>query len=186
MNFNAYFGHCLVLNEIYQLCNDLNCHKFKSFNDFFKDITLNYADVQNKKWFVDPDSISGTVSLVGPCGLDLIFSDYVCVLSHYIRWSSFIRNDLAINIQSHFRNISYELVDHFNGSYAIYLPDSGSRESGAMDFIWDDEKREIEYIKEWLGTNFGEPQRKIIDLDNLKFNEKDVKGYYIDYFIDLL
>lgn len=136
---------------------------------------------EDKGWCVVPDYIGGTVVLNGPCGLSLMFSKHVCVIDHYTRWITFIRD---IDCQMYFRNITYELLRHFNGKYAIYLPDSGSSEASAIDYIWDDENKDIEFIKLWLLVRFGNPRDTISELDNEDLKNRAEKGYFIDYFKD--
>ncbi|MEK3884907.1 hypothetical protein [Paenibacillus sp. PL2-23] len=66
----------------------------------------------------------------------------------------------------------------------IYVPDSGAIESGIMDFIWNDENKDIEFIKDWLLTRCGPPNRIIKDIYQQSKDSWTSKGYYIDDFKD--
>ncbi|MNE96167.1 hypothetical protein D3C80_1943370 [compost metagenome] len=80
------------------------------------------------------------------------------------------------------------MAGYFSSDYAIYVPDSGSRESGVLDFIWDDENdenKDIEHIKNWLLSRCGAPKEKISDIYKEHEDYWDSEGYYVDYFKDM-
>lgn len=112
-----------------------------------------------KPWRVH-DGIGGTVEISGPCGMDFTFSEKVCYFHHYIRWRSFLLDE---DLQLYFRKVTFDLASYFSSTYAIYVPDNGSKESGILDFIWEDENKDIDYIKNWLLERCGTPKAKIIE-----------------------
>ncbi|MDQ0059994.1 hypothetical protein [Paenibacillus harenae] len=186
MDFCAYLGHSLDLSGIKNLCNDLNNNALKFTASFIGDlIEFNPNDV-GKEWRIQYDSIGGTTELSGPCGLQFTFSEKVCVVSHYTRWLTFLLNDLEIDFQTHLRKVSYEIMSYFNSVFVIYVPDSGAKESGIMDFIWDDENKDIYYIKDWLVRKCGEPKKQIRDIyKDVDDTTWESEGYYIDYINDV-
>ncbi|MBW7473604.1 hypothetical protein K0T92_02445 [Paenibacillus oenotherae] len=184
MNFTCYIGHKLNGNDLSRMSNALNSGNFKSVSAFIEEILPYNPEDVNKKWKTEFDSIGGTVCLNGPCGLSFTFSEHVCMIDHYTRWITFILNDLEVNFRAHFRNIAYELSRYFESSFSIYVPDNATKESAILDFIWDDENRSIDYIKDWLLTKCGDPKLNIEDIykDCGDYWESD--GYFIDYFKD--
>ncbi|RDU35814.1 hypothetical protein DRW41_16920 [Neobacillus piezotolerans] len=84
-------------------------------------------------------------------GVCQLFFQNRCI-SHPIRWIHFLLDD---KIQKHLRELSFELINFLNSSLVIYVPDNAVKESDIIDFIWDDENRDIEYIQKWLLTECG-------------------------------
>ncbi|REK76025.1 hypothetical protein DX130_02875 [Paenibacillus paeoniae] len=80
------------------------------------------------------------------------------------------------------RNWRYPYV---TAEFVIYVPDSGAVESTIMDFIWEEENRNITFIRSWLVDRCGEP-RELINKnhDEEEFRGKS-EGYCIDEFLDL-
>jgi hypothetical protein len=184
MDFTCYIGHNLNQNDLILMSQQLNSGNFKYISAFIEELLKYNPDDVDKKWDVNWDNIGGTSRLNGPCGLSFTFSEHVCMMEHYTRWLTFILNDLEVNFRGHFRNIAYELSRYFESLFAIYVPDNAAKESAIMDFIWDDENRSIDYIKEWLKTNCGDPKHKIEDIYRDCGGYWKSDGYFIDYFND--
>ncbi|BFT72472.1 hypothetical protein [Paenibacillus sp. P36] len=181
MDVTAYLGHSLSSDDIHLLCNALNSRSLNHVDEFITHfLPYNPEDV-GKPWRVH-DGIGGTLGIDGPCGIDLTFSEKVCYFHHYIRWRSFLRDK---EIQLYIRKLTLDLTNYFTTNYAIYVPDNGSKESGNLDFIWEDENKDIDYIKNWLHESCGTPKEKIIDIYKQYENYWESDGYYIDYFSDL-
>jgi hypothetical protein len=179
MNFNAYLDHKLDENEIYRFCHALNSNKFENIDRFVQ--TYPNSNIKREIWEVVPDHLGGTILVDGPGGLDFMFSEKVCRISHPIRWINFLLED---DIQKHFRDISFEMMCFLNSSLVIYVPDNEARESAILDFVWDDENRDIKYIQKWLLNECGPPKKKIKDIYQ-EFDDYWVSdGYYIDNFSD--
>ena len=64
------------------------------------------------------------------------------------------------------------------------MPDSASKESGIMDFLWDDENKSIEVMKEWLLKQCGNPKDNINSIYVEYEDYWESEGYFIDYFND--
>ncbi|OWR27270.1 hypothetical protein CDO73_23810 [Saccharibacillus sp. O23] len=180
MDFTAYIGHSLTKYEIDKMCFDLNNNQLSHVDKFIKELRKVNSNDKQETWSIRVDEFGGTLELSGPYHLEFTFSEKVCMVSHYTRWITFLINDLEIDFQTHLRNISIELMEYFDAPYAIYCPDSAARESGIMDFLWEDENRDIDYIKEWLLRNCGEPKNTIKEI----YKELDdcwkSDGYYIE------
>ncbi|WP_144266470.1 hypothetical protein [Paenibacillus curdlanolyticus] len=82
------------------------------------------------------------------------------------------------------RQVSFDLARYFSSAYAIYVPDNGFREADIIDFIWEDENKDIEIIKNWLLTRCGAPKGKISDIATEYEDYWEYDGYFIDYFGD--
>ncbi|MFB9324684.1 hypothetical protein ACFFSY_01865 [Paenibacillus aurantiacus] len=134
-----------------------------------------------KQWKVRP-GIGGTVEIDGPCGVDFSFSEKVCYFHHNIRWRNFLLDE---KLQHYLRKVTLDLAKYFSSSYAIYAPDSGFKESAILDFIWEDENKDIDYIKNWLLERCGTPKSNIIDIYKEYDDYWDSEGYFVDYFNDL-
>ncbi|MHA6529408.1 hypothetical protein [Paenibacillus sp. BAC0078] len=182
MDFTAYVGHSFTENDIYRLCHALSSEKLVYIDQFIKHLyPYNPKDI-GKPWQVVPDSIGGTIELNGPCGINLTFSEKVCYFHHYIRWDNFLLDE---DIQLYLRKVSYDLANYLAASFAIYVPDSGARESGILDFIWEDKNKDIQFIRDWLLQKCGEPKKRIKDIYKDYGDYCASEGYYIDFFQDL-
>lgn len=181
VDFTAYLGHKLNSDDIQILCNKLNSRALKHIGDFHSYLLPHNPKDEGKMWKV-VEGTGGTLEIDGPCGLDFTFSEKVCYFHHFIRWSRFL---LEEEIQLYLRKVTYDLACYFSSDYAIYVPDSGSQESAVLDFIWDDENRDIEHIKNWLLARCGSPKEKISDIYKEYEDYWDSEGYYVDYFGDL-
>ncbi|WP_337100111.1 hypothetical protein [Paenibacillus sp. YIM B09110] len=184
MNFHAYLSHSLNQQDLLNYCNELNCKNHKFIETFIEELLPYNPEDINKEWKLRFDDFNGTYELDGPCGLGFTFSEKVCMVSHYTRWLTFLLNDLDFDFQKQLRNVSYELMNKMESDYVIYVPDSGAIESAIMDFMWEDENKDIEYMKDWLLRKCGEPKEHIIDIYNDLGDSWDSKGYYIDLFTD--
>ncbi|WP_139997488.1 hypothetical protein [Paenibacillus paridis] len=184
MDFVCYIGHQLSKNDLIQMSEQLNKGSFKYISAFIEDLLKYNPDDVNQKWEANTEVLGDELCLYGPCCLKFTFSEQVCKIDHFTRWLTFILNDSETDFRGHLRNVAYELTRYFHSTFAIYVPDSGVKESAIMDFFWDDENKSIDYMKEWLLTNCGEPKREIEDIfqDGGDYWESD--GYFIDYFKD--
>ncbi|MGE5702163.1 MAG: hypothetical protein ACM32O_06515 [Clostridia bacterium] len=181
-NFNSYIGHCSSEKEIKELLCELKKERLPLIAQFLDEL-VSFDQNCSEDWRMVKDMETETIRLIGPCGLEFLFSKKLCVISHYTRWRTFLLNDAEeIDFQKQFRNVSYELAMTWNARYAIYLPDSGAEESGAFDFLWDHVG--IEYIEQWLRQRFGPPAKRIEDIYKDLGNWWESVGYYIDYFED--
>ncbi|TYP74563.1 hypothetical protein BCM02_105107 [Paenibacillus methanolicus] len=183
MDFTAYMSHSLNKSEIADLCNRLNENptSFPLLQAFIDELLPFNPRKIEKEWHVDFDYIGGTTILAGPCGISLTLSENVCYFHHYLRWRQFLINpDLQIML----RKVCYELREIFNASFVIYVPDNAARESAIMDFIWEGENRDIDYMREWLLVNCGPPKNKIVHIYKKLVDSWESDGYYIDYFQD--
>lgn len=181
MDFTAYFGHSMDENAIHRLCHALNAERLNEVQKFLNYLyPFNEGD-KERLWEVIPDWIGGTIQLSGPCGLDLTFSEHVCYVHHYIRWKQFLLNE---EIQLYLRTMIKEFCHYVSADYAIYVPDNGADESAILDFIWDDENRDVGFIRNWLLERFGEPKERISEIYRSDDYGWESEGYYIDEFQD--
>jgi hypothetical protein len=183
LDFTAYLGHQLDENEIYRLSHDLSAEKLKEIDLFVNRLYQYNPEDVGRYWRVNLKGLGGTTNLIGPCGMHFTFSEKVCYFHHYIRWQTFLLNE---DIQLQLRKVTYDLAKYFNSSYAIYVPDSGTLESSITDFIWEDENKDIAYIKEWLHKNCGEPKENIHSIYKKYGTSWASKGYFVDYFHDFV
>lgn len=181
-NVTAYLEHNLSSDDIKMLCHALNSGSLKRVDEFTNYLLpFNPEDV-GKPWKVYDDWIGGTLEIGGPCGIDFTFSEKVCYFHHYIRWKTFLRDE---EIQLYIRKLIFDLGSYLKANFAIFVPDNGSKESEILDFIWEDENKDISFIKNWLQEHCGEPKTKIIDIYKEYEDYWKSDGYYIDYFSDL-
>jgi len=180
-DFTAFLGHKLNRDEIKILCHALNSRSLKHVDEFIN-FLLPHNPKDEDKPFTVHEGIGGTVEVSGPCGMDFTFSDKVCYFHHYIRWRSFL---LEEELQLYLKRVTFDLARYFSSEYAVYVPDSGSRESAVLDFIWEDENKDIHYIRNWLLERCGRPKEKIIEIYKEYEDYWDSEGYYVDYFSDL-
>jgi hypothetical protein len=183
-DFTAYLGHSLKENEIFEFMNILNTSDLKAINDFIKQFLPYNPNDKELTWKVKEFRLEGTISLDGPCGLAFIFSEHVCMVRHYTRWLTFLLNDLEFDIRTPLRNMTRELAGYFGSAFAIYAPDSGARESGIMDFMWEDENKDIDCMRNWLLQNCGPPADSIQTIYKEFEDHIQTDGYYIDVFED--
>lgn len=183
MDFTAFMAHRLDASEIFKFSEELNAavHLFPNIHRFIDKLS-NSTNAPSPMWTITPDYIGGTTYLQGPVGISLYFSEKVCHFSHYIRWGSFLLD--TEGIQSFLRGVSYDLTTFFKAEYAIYVPDSGAKESIIMDFIWDDENRDMEFIRSWLAAHCGPPKKRIQEIYADREYGWESEGYYIDDFED--
>lgn len=183
MDFTAYFSHDLSTEQIKEICHRINSERglFPIIHNFVDELLLYYPEDRDKVWSFDPDGIGGTNEIYGPCGFSFTFSDKVCYFHHYIRWGAFLTDEV---IQYKLRKVCYELRKLLNSSFVIYVPDSAVKESVILDFIWDDQNKDLNYIKNWLLINCGSPKENIKDIYKVYDEFWDSEGYYIDSFID--
>lgn len=182
-NFTAYLGHRLKETEIFEMEYHLNSGALRSISDFI-DLLLPYnSDEKQVVWKAYKDDVGGTVVLDGPCGITLTFSKHVCRLGHYTRWITFLLNDLEIDFRNSLRNICRELSEYLKSTFALYVPDSGAKESAIMDFMWGDENKPIEYMREWLLDRCGPPADNIEAIYKEFEDHIETDGYYIDEFV---
>ncbi|WP_419874027.1 hypothetical protein [Candidatus Pristimantibacillus sp. PTI5] len=183
MDFTAYMSHNLNETDILELCIDLNenSSRFPFIREFIDTLLpFNPEDI-DRKWRITHDSLGGTISLDGPCGISLTLSEKVCYFHHYFRWRGFL---VDTEIQQWLRNVSYGFMKIFNSSFVIYVPDNAAKESAIMDFIWEDENKDINYIREWLLKHCGIPKDNITDIYKEYEDYWASEGYYIDDFND--
>jgi hypothetical protein len=155
---------------------------FPSISEFIDALLPFNPKDSERKWNVSFDDIGGTNHLSGPCGISLTLSEKVCYFHHYLRWRQFLVDN---EIQDLLRKVSYGLMKIFYSSYVIYVPDNAARESAIMDFIWEEENKDIGYIREWLLENCGLPKKKINEIYKEYEDYWDSEGYFIDYFTDI-
>ncbi|NOU97876.1 hypothetical protein GC093_32315 [Paenibacillus sp. LMG 31456] len=181
-NFTAFLGHTLNPDDIKLLCDALNSRSLKHVDEFTTYLLPYNPKDMGKSWKVQV-GIGGSVEISGPCGVEFTLSEKVCYFHHYSRWKNFLLDE---EIQLYLRKVAFDLANYFSSTYAIYVPDNGSKESVILDFIWEEENKDINYIKNWLLERCGTPKEKIIHIYK-KYNDYwDSEGYYIDYFTDLV
>lgn len=73
---------------------------------------------------------------------------------------------------------------HMKSTFVIYVPDNAVRESAIMDFLWEDENRDILFMKDWLLNNCGSPRGSIFEIYKKYEGYWESDGYYIDKFED--
>ncbi|TYP67391.1 hypothetical protein [Paenibacillus methanolicus] len=183
-DFTSYLGHSLQENEIFEFMNVLNTGELKATNEFIQQFLPYNPEDKDLTWKVDTFRLGGTISLDGPCGLGFTFSEHVCMVRHYTRWLTFLLNDLEFDIRTPLRNMIRELAWCLGSRFAIYAPDSGARESGIMDFMWEDENEDIECMRNWLLQNCGPPAGSIQAIYKEFEDHIQTDGYYIDVFDD--
>ncbi|ULO05367.1 hypothetical protein H1230_19980 [Paenibacillus sp. 19GGS1-52] len=181
IDFTAFLGHELNRDEIQILCHALNSRSLNHVDEFITLLLPHNPKDKGKPWTVH-EGIGGTVEINGPCGVQFTFSEKVCYFHHYIRWRSFLLDE---KLQLYLKKVTFDLASYFKSTFAIYVPDSGSKESGILDFIWEDENKDVDYIMKWLLERCGTPKEKIIDIYKEYEDYWDSEGYYIDYFSDL-
>ncbi|MFC3802611.1 hypothetical protein [Cohnella sp. GCM10012308] len=161
----------------------MSCSKFKKIKvcEFVTYLLPHNPEDAGLLWIIR-DGTDGTLEIDGPCGVLLTFSEKICYFHHYIRWSNFLLNE---KIQSYIRKLVYDLARFLTAQYAVYVPDSGAKESSILDFIWDDENKDMDYIRNWLLERCGAPKAKIADIHQQYEDYWESEGYYIDYFDDL-
>lgn len=183
MDFTAYMSHSLTKPQIIQLSNELNrdIAQFSLIHNFINELLPFNAKDDNNKWRINLDHLGGTIRLNGPCGVSLTLSEKVCYIHHYFRWRNFLLDN---EIQHLLRTVSYGFMKIFNSQFVIYVPDSSTIESAIMDFIWEDENKDINFIREWLLINCGPPKNNIKDICKDFETYWESEGYYIDFFKD--
>ncbi|ANF97835.1 hypothetical protein [Paenibacillus bovis] len=88
------------------------------------------------------------------------------------------------DIQYALRKVCYELMQTMKSSFVIYVPDNAARESAIMDFLWDDENRDILFMKNWLLNHCGLPKNSIEEIYIQCEHYWESDGYFIDEFKD--
>ncbi|MFD1736840.1 hypothetical protein ACFSCX_09695 [Bacillus salitolerans] len=176
MCFEAYVGHRLNEDDINRFCDELNSNKFKSINRFVN----TYCSFNNTR--VVPDQLVDTIDLIGPNIISFMFSEKVCRIHSYIRWWEFLIEE---EIQKHLRKVSFEIMNYFNSSFVIYVPDTGALESYLIDFMWKDENKDVNYMRNWLQENCGPPKTRIMDIYKQFDKYWGSDGYFIDVFPDI-
>ncbi|WP_046213574.1 hypothetical protein [Paenibacillus wulumuqiensis] len=183
VDFTAYLAHEFQEKDLNRLVQDLNenIEQFQFINKFI-DYFMEYnPEDKEKEWRFDSYNIGGTKGILGPCGINLVFSEKVCRFSHYTRWRFFL---IDKEIQCRFREVSYELMQILNSPFVIYVPDSSARESAIVDFLWEDENKDVFFMQEWLLNNCG-PSKQSIEEIYVEYEDYwESKGYFIDEFND--
>ncbi|MCM3748090.1 hypothetical protein M3223_12070 [Paenibacillus pasadenensis] len=179
MDFTAYMSHNFDSAKLLNLCEELN--ENGSRHAFLSEFINLNASNENQKWSFEPDYIAGTSIINGPCEITLTFSEHVCYFHHYIRWISFLTHQ---ETQQALRGVCFDLMRILNADFVIYVPDNATIESEIMDFLWEDENRDIEYIRNWLKVKCGEPKEKIRDIFKQYEFYWESEGYFVDLFSD--
>lgn len=183
MNFTAYFSHIFQNDELARWVKDLNekPDTFPLIKEFIDELLQYNPKDKGKQWRIIPDNLGGTIEVIGPCGISLTFSEKVCFFHHYFRWRSFL---LDRDVQLLLRNVCYELMNILNSSFVIYVPDNAVKESNILDFLWEDEDKDIYFMKDWLQTNCGYPKNSIKEIYKESDDYWESDGYFIDQFKD--
>ena len=84
-NFTAYLGHSLKGIEIFEFIDVLNAGELQATNRFIQQFLPYNPNDNEHTWRVEKLRFGGTITLDGPCGLDLTFSEQVCMVRHYTR-----------------------------------------------------------------------------------------------------
>jgi len=184
-DFTAVFNKSLTDEEIKYLHNILNNNQlFPRINSFHQYLTNEFPE---NKWRNNWElrisdsyfNFSRIRELSGKAGIIISFEEKTIQLHHYIRWVSFVINDLDINIQEILRRICIEVAKEFSCKEIIYVPDSSFKSSGALDLSndgWD-----FETITSWLKKECGNPVSNIEDIYDTTSGRIITTGYFIEY-----
>jgi len=181
MNFTAFMGHSMKIDELESLIIDLNDNpdRYPFINEFVNDLLPNNPNDSKKKWRLFADELDGTVDCIGPCGISLTFSERICYFHHYYRWIIFLKDN---DVQHSLRKFCFDLLRTLHSPFAIYVPDNAAKESSILDLLWED--RDIFYMKEWLIENCRLPKKTILDIYQDLGDTWESDGYYLDEFTD--
>lgn len=113
---------------------------------------------KGKQWRIIPDNLGGTIGVVGPCGISLTFSEKVVIFIIILVGAFLLDRDVQLLL----RNVCHELMNILNSSFVIYVPDNAVKESNILDFLWEDENKDLYFLKDWLQTNCGYPKNSRI------------------------
>jgi hypothetical protein len=180
---NVYLGHKMDEKAIYSFCFDLNSDKLLTVSQFLK--KYNNSNSNQKVWEIKFDDF-GRVFYVEVYGFIFRFSEKICGITIPRQWKNFL---LKNEVQKEIREITFEVMDYFKSSFVIYVPDTGHKESGIMDFLWkedEEESKDIHFIKNWLMNNCGPSKKYIKDIYQKIGDYWDSEGYYIDDFKDFI
>jgi hypothetical protein len=176
---NVYIGHQMDEKAIYAFVSNLNSDRLLNVSQFLKKYNTN----SNQSWEIKYDDI-GAIFYVRLYGFIFRFSEKVCCITIPMQWQNFL---LKSEVQNEIRGITFELLNNFKSSFAIYVPDNGFRESGIMDFIWKEDEKEskdIHYIENWLMNVCGPPKKNIKGIFIQYEDYWDSEGYFIDKLVD--
>ncbi|MDO3412504.1 hypothetical protein QWJ34_22255 [Saccharibacillus sp. CPCC 101409] len=176
------FAHKLEENEIYRFIQTLNAGTPPDVKAFIEYLLPYNPEDRGRLWTVEFSSFSGVWEIEGPCGISLRLSKTVCYFHHYIRWRNFLVED---DLQRLLRACTYGFAHYVHSEWAIYVPDSAAKESGVIDFVWDEDARDLCAMRQWLLDNCGEPSPTLREIYQEFEDYADSDGYYIDDFKDL-
>lgn len=174
-DFSAIFSHRLNDGSVFKFCDDLN--EYSLFPNL-KSYLLNLAgetDESITTWQVKRGS--NLWRIYGPNGFCIIVGKKTCQLQHYIKWLSFVLNDLEINIQSNLHEICIELARYLKSEQIIYVPEGMLTASGAGDFVYTGE--DVNSILTWLNSKCGKPTSNIHEIFDVNNDQLNPCGYYI-------
>jgi hypothetical protein len=159
-----------------------NIDHFRYIKKFIEDLLEYNPEDTDIQWRLIPDHIGGTMEVVGPCGITLTFLEKICYFHHYIRWRNFL---LDSEIQLKLREVCYELMQTMKSQFVIYVPDNAVKESAILDFLWEDENKDIFFMRDWLLNNCGPPKNSIKEIYKEYEDYWESDGYFIDEYKDI-